>query len=573
MLLSIKANCRVNINFFFCNYPAFSFPEGESSLLGTADLEDPHTYDSFSEASTAESETDFEEDVDLSLNEPLLINDEFMSEDEDEVNDRDWKIFPLVITAADNVCVKLNQLIQSGKVPRDKIFYKYLKDIVHIMIDYDHKFDDDVVEFFNTIEYLGGGSTVNFIRGPMYHGQGRGGKRNVENAAFNLGGPSKTTRDKRKGGYTTKSGVLKDLHLAFITLASQNPSGVRPLVETKSVKVIGIAMENDGTAIKPGIQFDEKMKRNVGLKQYIDLKFVKENPSPTAEFLRENIITEVNVSFITSLCNTISIPVAVSYHTKGGKTGEDMKELLLGQIQTLQSCKGCLERTPANELTVNVPEGVCRSTCEECLADRDICTTCAENNQPSHSPCLRACDRCLRDGRQCERCVVLVLTTDCEEGNKKAMELIAQMQETKTIDPALEYLAFFPDSVHVGKSLKCSFCNWFIILNGERGCLSVIQTLRDDSNPAVRKKLRKLLKAEDVQNKDRMAVDPIIRLSSPEVLDTLKDVSNVVHQLVPEKYRFSESNKAGMFPHPIAITYGQEGKFYFLDTLMFLMWR
>ena len=87
-----------------------------------------------------------------------------------------------------------------------------------------------------------------------------------------MGGPSKTTRDKRKGGYTTRSGVLKDLSLAFITLAGENPSSVPPLVET-SVKVIGIAMGNDGTALKPGIQFDERMKRNVGLKQLTDLKF------------------------------------------------------------------------------------------------------------------------------------------------------------------------------------------------------------------------------------------------------------------------------------------------------------
>lgn len=42
--------------------------------------------------------------------------------------------------------------------------------MVYIMIDYDYKFDDDVVEFFNIIEYLGGGSIVNFIRGLMYYG-------------------------------------------------------------------------------------------------------------------------------------------------------------------------------------------------------------------------------------------------------------------------------------------------------------------------------------------------------------------------------------------------------------------
>ena len=78
-------------------------------------------------------------------------------------------------------------------------------------------------------------------------------------------------------------------------------------------------MENDGTALKPRIQFDERMKRNVGLKQLTDLKFVKSSPSPTAEFLLENIITKANVSFIvTTLCNTISMPVAVS---QGGQNG------------------------------------------------------------------------------------------------------------------------------------------------------------------------------------------------------------------------------------------------------------
>ena len=79
--------------------------------------------------------------------------------------------------------------------------------MVHIMIDYDHKFDDDVVEFFNTIEHLGGGCTVNFIRGPMYHGQSRGGKRNVENAAINLGGGEHQKQRATKG----KQGILQEV--------------------------------------------------------------------------------------------------------------------------------------------------------------------------------------------------------------------------------------------------------------------------------------------------------------------------------------------------------------------------
>ena len=149
--------------------------------------------------------------------------------------------------------------------------YKYLKDTVEVLIRYDHEYDPEVIEFFNTIEHLGGGSTVNFLRGPMYHGQGRGGVKNAEDVALNLGGPSKRTRDKLRGGYTTKSGVLKDLQLAFITIATDETSNVQPFLETDAVKVIGVALENDSTALKPGIQFDDRIKRNVGLKQDVDL--------------------------------------------------------------------------------------------------------------------------------------------------------------------------------------------------------------------------------------------------------------------------------------------------------------
>ena len=91
-------------------------------------------------------------------------------------------------------------------------------------------------------------------------------------------------RDKRRSGYTSTSGVLKDLHLAFITLANEEMSNVPPFLETESVKVIGVAMENDGTPLKPGIQFDERMKKSVGLKQDVGIKFVRGNPNLPLNF-------------------------------------------------------------------------------------------------------------------------------------------------------------------------------------------------------------------------------------------------------------------------------------------------
>jgi hypothetical protein len=522
-----------------------------------------NTEDAF--ACLDDDEQDHDYDVELVI-EKLSTDDE-MSEIS-EAEDSDWKIFPLSLTAADDVCIKLDKLIQTGIIPKDKIMYKYLKDTVEVLIKYDHKYDPEVIEFFNTIEYLGGGSTVNFLRGPMYHGKGRGGEKNAEDAAFNLGGPSKRTRDKLRGGYTTKSGVLKDLQLAFMTLATDKTLNVQPFLETDAVKVIRVALENDGTALKPGIQFDDRVKKNVGLKQEVDLTFVKENPNPTPEFLKVNILTEANVSFVTSLCNGVSMPIATitNYFTKSGKTGEEMKDFFFEQTKILQICKACLEIVRSDDNTV-LPCAVndCMSSCRACLDGGKPCPECAEQNQLSHIPSLRACKRCLDAGEQCIRCIVLILSTDCEEGNKKAMELIAKLQEDQHIDPALQYLVFLPDGVHVGKSLKCSFCNWFIVLKEERSYLAVIQTLRDDNNPDVRKPLRRLLRAEDVQNKDRMAVDPILRLSNESVINTLREVDYVVHQMVPEKYRFSKTNKIGMYPHPVAIAFGKQGKLLFID--------
>ena len=96
-----------------------------------------------------------------------------------------------------------------------------------------------------------------------------------------------------------------------------------------------------------------------------------------------------------------------------------------------------------------------------------------------------------------------------------------------------------PDVFHIGKSLKCSWSNWFIDLNGQISYLVLICTLRDSIDSDVRKLLRKMLTLECARNKDRMAV----QLTRPEVIEVLSKVSLVVHTLVPEKYTFWTSNQ------------------------------
>ena len=53
------------------------------------------------------------------------------------------------------------------------------------------------------------------------------------------------------------------------------------------------------------------------MKPKVDIQFVKSNPSPSPEFLKKNVITEANVSFLTTLCDTVSMPVAVEYLKDG----------------------------------------------------------------------------------------------------------------------------------------------------------------------------------------------------------------------------------------------------------------
>ena len=54
------------------------------------------------------------------------------------------------------------------------------------------------------------------------------------------------------------------------------PSASSSVTESKLVKVLLSAMAVDGTALKPGVQFDIRSKENVGLAIEADLKFCQD---------------------------------------------------------------------------------------------------------------------------------------------------------------------------------------------------------------------------------------------------------------------------------------------------------
>ena len=212
----------------------------------------------FVDVAQCDSDREIEELNDTEILSDCLSASEQSCETESDINnhgtdsdiDPEYITFPISFTKADEVCVRLNDLIQSGRIPKDKILYKYLNSITYAMINPSHEFDEEVVQFFNSIKFLGGERTVNFVRGPMWHGCSKGGELSPECEKPNLGGPSRTTRNKRSSGYTTKSGVVKPWFDSFLQLL-KDTLDVKPLVETTVLKVYGVAMENDSTALKP----------------------------------------------------------------------------------------------------------------------------------------------------------------------------------------------------------------------------------------------------------------------------------------------------------------------------------
>ncbi len=108
------------------------------------------------------------------------------------------------------------------------------------------------------------------------------------------------------------------------------------------------AYANDGTLLRPAIEFDSHLKENVGLKFKVDLGCIKEHADPSTDDLCENMITEAIVSSLTTLDNKFSLPCAVDFATQKGKTGEAIAQEFEKHIREVQICEACQKHTPSH---------------------------------------------------------------------------------------------------------------------------------------------------------------------------------------------------------------------------------
>ena len=121
-----------------------------------------------------------------------------------------------------------------------------------------------------------------------------------------------------------------------------------PLVDLPSLRAIPVSFATDGIAIKPGLQFDTRVKNLVGLLFPVDLDYVKMNPSPEPESLKTAFVTEVNCENVTSLDNRLSRPVGLEYSGKR-VSGDDKADTINKRVKQLQICLFNARHTNRNE--------------------------------------------------------------------------------------------------------------------------------------------------------------------------------------------------------------------------------
>ena len=161
------------------------------------------------------------------------------------------------------------------------------------------------------------------------------------------------------------------------------------------------------------------------------------------------------------------------------------------------------------------------------------------------------------------------MTSDCEEGNKQMFPKMREQISNGYTDPNLSLIPPLPDCLHLEKSMKASFSNWYLKLDQERNNPSFLYALRNSSDKEETQIMKKLLpKNDNVRNKDRQDLISVSKLSQPKLIEYIEKIGYVGHTDIPEMIKFTDKNKVGMYPCPINITVDEQCflSFLSLDT-------
>ena len=97
-------------------------------------------------------------------------------------------------------------------------------------------------------------------------------------------------------------------------------------------------------------------------------------------------------------------------------------------------------------------------------------------------PQLEPCFQCLDKGERCRKVLVHVLALDCFSGNRVLIEKFQSDFQNGVKDPELYFTEPVGEIIHILKTIKSSFSNWFLLgLNRNIFNLTMLISLRDDN--------------------------------------------------------------------------------------------
>ena len=96
---------------------------------------------------------------------------------------------------------------------------------------------------------------------------------------------SKRTLRGTKPGYTTASGIIRNLLISILRIADSLSASC--YVNSSTIMAIAISLTRDGLGLKPSLEFDIRKKALVGSKEKIDIDYMEKNPVPDPSELKK----------------------------------------------------------------------------------------------------------------------------------------------------------------------------------------------------------------------------------------------------------------------------------------------
>lgn len=103
------------------------------------------------------------------------------------------------------------------------------------------------------------------------------------------------------------------------------------------------------------------------------------------------------------------------------------------------------------------------------------------------------------------------------------MTILMSSQEER-----LKFLQPLPEAVHLGKCMKSSFANWFLLCDGQRFNLSNLRVLYNDCTDSVKNAVRQAVALSAVRNRDRMSVHDLLLIVQERLVNVVSEVPSIV---------------------------------------------